>query len=147
MANQTTRSVLVKGDVNEVFAAWADLESFPSFVKQLRSVTRTGPNTTHWVAQGPMGMEVEWDAETTTFEPGKRMAWHSDHGSDVRTSGQVTFNQLPDGMTEVTVVFQHATENLKGMVGKLLTNVDDILADALRHFKGHVEGSPALQPR
>jgi uncharacterized membrane protein len=140
MANQTTRSVLVKGDPAEVFAAWADLESFPSFIKQLKSVTRTGPSTTHWVAQGPMGMQVEWDAETTTFEPGQRIAWNSKHSSDVRTSGQVTFNGLPDGYTEVTVTFQHSTETLKGKAGHLLSNVDGILEEALRHFKSHVEG-------
>lgn len=139
MANQTTRSVLVQGDANEVFAAWADLESFPTFIKQLKSVTRTGPSTTHWVAEGPMGVSVEWDAETTTFEPGKRIGWNSHHGSDVRTSGQVTFNQLPSNQTEVTVIFQHATENLKGKAGHLLADIDGILEEALRRFKAHVE--------
>jgi uncharacterized membrane protein len=145
MPNQTTRSVLVKGDANDVFAAWADLESFPVFVKRLKSVARTGPHTTHWVAQGPLGMDVEWDAETTTFEPGKRIAWNSRHGSEVRTSGQVTFNPLPDGFTEVTVVFQHSTENLKGKAGLLLSDIDGVLADALRHFKEHVEARAAVR--
>ena len=139
MANQTTRSVQVSGDPEEVFAAWADLESFPEFIDRLKSVTRTGPNTTHWVAQGPMGMEVEWDAETTKFEPGKRIAWNSQHSSDVRTSGQVTFNALPGGLTDVTVTFQHATENLKGKAGSLLANVEGVLEEALRQFKAHVE--------
>lgn len=139
MPNQTTRSVLVKGEANEVFAAWADLESFPTFIEQLKSVTRTGPSTSHWVAEGPLGVTVEWDAETTTFEPGQRIAWNSRHGSDVRTSGQVTFNQLPGGQTEVTVIFQHATETLKGKAGQLLSNIEGIVEEALRHFKMHVE--------
>ena len=139
MANQTTRSVQVGGDVAEVVAAWADLESFPRFIDRLKSVTRTGPDTTHWVAQGPMGLDVEWDAETTKFEAGKRIAWTSSIGSEVRTSGQVTFNALPGGLTEVTVTFQHSTENLKGKAGYLLANLDGALADALRRFKAHVE--------
>ena len=139
MANQTTRSVIVKGDASEVFAAWADLESFPSFIKQLTSVTRTGPSTTHWIAQGPLGMQVKWDAETTTYEPGKRIAWRSQHSSEVRTSGQVTFNQLAGDQTEVTVTFQHSTETLKGKAGQMLSNVEGILEEALRHFKAHVE--------
>jgi uncharacterized membrane protein len=139
MANQTTRSLLVKGDANDVFTAWADLESFPSFLSHLKSVTRTGENSTHWVARGPLGIDVEWDAETTRMEPGKRIAWNSHHGSDVRTSGQVTFNQLPGGQTEVTVTFQHATENLMGKAGQLLSGLDGILEEALRHFKAHFE--------
>jgi uncharacterized membrane protein len=144
MANQTTRTVLVKGEAADVYAAWADLERFPTFLKQIKSVTRTGENTTHWVAKGPLGMDVEWDAETTRMEPGKRIAWNSMHGSDVRTSGQVTFNQLPNGLTEVTVTFQHATDSVKGKAGQLLVGLDGILEEALRHFKGHVEnGVPA----
>jgi uncharacterized membrane protein len=139
MANQTTRSVQVSGDVEEVFAAWADLESFPGFIDRLKSVTRTGPNTTHWVAQGPLGMEVEWDAETTRLEPPKRIAWNSQHSSEVRTSGQVTFNPLPGGLTEVTVTLQHATESLKGKAGYLLANLDGVLDEALRSFKANVE--------
>jgi uncharacterized membrane protein len=146
MPNQTTRSVLVKGDASEVFAAWADLESFPTFIRHLKSVTRTGPGTTHWVAEGPMGIEVEWDAETTTYEPGKRIGWNSRHSSDVRTSGQVTFNQLPDAQTEVTVTFQHSTENLKGRAGQMLANVEGILEEALRHFKAHVESRVPARP-
>jgi uncharacterized membrane protein len=144
MANQTTRTVLVKGEAADVYAAWADLERFPTFLTQIKSVTRTGENTTHWVAKGPLGMDVEWDAETTRMEPGKRIAWNSMHGSDVRTSGQVTFNQLPNGLTEVTVTFQHATDSVKGKAGQLLVGLDGILEEALRHFKGHVEnGVPA----
>lgn len=139
MANQTTRSVQVSGDVEEVFAAWADLESFPGFIDRLKSVTRTGPNTTHWVAQGPLGVEVEWDAETTRFEPPQRIAWNSQHSSEVRTSGQVTFNPLPGGLTEVTVTLQHATESLKGKAGYLLANLDGVLDEALRSFKANVE--------
>ena len=144
MAKQTTRSVLVKGEPSEVFAAWADLESFPSFMKRLKSVTRTGPNTTHWVAEGPMGVDVEWDAETTTFEPGQRIGWHSQHSSEVRTSGQVTFMPMPKGQTEVTVTLQHATETLKGMAASWVADLDRLLDEALRNFKAHVEsGVPA----
>lgn len=139
MANQSTRTVLVKGAASEVYAAWADLESFPAFLMQVRSVTRTGENSTHWVAQGPLGVEVEWDAETTRLEPGKRIAWNSTHGSDLRTSGQVTFNQLPNDLTEVTVTFQHATDTVKGMAGQLFVGIDGLLEEALRQFKAYVE--------
>ena len=74
-----------------------------------------------------------------TNAPGKRIAWNSQHSSDVRTSGQVTFNALPGGLTDVTVTFQHATENLKGKAGSLLANVEGVLEEALRQFKAHVE--------
>jgi uncharacterized membrane protein len=140
MANQTTRTILVKGTPMDVYNAWADLESFPTFLKRLKSVTRTGENRTHWVAQGPLGMDVEWDAETTRLEPGRRIAWHSTFDSEVRTSGQVTFNQLPNDLTEVTVTLQHETDTLKGKAGQMLVGLDGVLDEALRMFKAHVEG-------
>src|SRR5439155_6839025 len=91
MADQTTKSIIVGAPVADVFAAWADFENFPRFMEDIKSVTRTGEKTTRWVARGPMGQDVEWEAETTRFEPNKRIAWRSTDDSPVTTSGQVTF--------------------------------------------------------
>ena len=67
MPDQTTKSIIVGAPVADVFAAWADFENFPRFMENIKSVTRTGEKTTHWVAKGPMGQDVEWDAGITRF--------------------------------------------------------------------------------
>ena len=77
MADQTTRTIIVGAPVDEVFEAWADFESFPRFMKNLASVTRTGEGRSHWVMHGPMGTKLEWDAETTMIEKNRRIGWHS----------------------------------------------------------------------
>ena len=145
MPEQTTTSVIVGAPAAEVFAAWANFENFPQFMKHIKSVTRTGEKTTHWVAEGPLGKDVEWEAETTRYEPGKRIAWHSMKDSAVRTSGQVTFNDLPNGQTEITVTLQYVAPG--GAAGEklvqLLKNPEHMLEEDLRNFKAFVEGRVA----
>ena len=142
MPEQTTKSMIVGAPAADVFAAWANFENFPHFMKHVKSVTRTGERTTRWVAEGPLGRDVEWDAQTTRYEPDKRIAWHSLPDSPVRTSGQVTFNDLPNGQTEVTVTLQYVAPG--GAAGEklahLLKNPEEMLEDDLRNFKAYVEG-------
>lgn len=142
MAEKTTRMIMVGAPVGDVFRAWADFERFPLFMKHVKSVTRTGERTTHWVAEGPLGKQVEWDAETTRYEPNTRIAWHSLPDSPVRTSGQVTFTELPNGQTEVTVTLQYVAPG--GAAGEkaaqLLKNPEEMLEEDLRNFKAYVEG-------
>lgn len=142
MPEQTTKTLIVGAPVADVFGAWANFENFPHFMKHVKSVTRTGERTTHWVAEGPLGRDVEWDAETTRYEPPQRIAWHSTADSPVRTSGQVVFADLPNGQTEVTVTLQYVPPG--GVVGDklahLLANPEEMLEEDLRNFKAFVEG-------
>lgn len=142
MAEQTTKSMIVGAPAAEVFATWANFENFPHFMNHIKSVTRTGERTTRWVAEGPLGRDVEWEAETTRYEPGKRIGWHSMADSPIRTSGQVTFNELPNGQTEVTVTLQYVAPG--GAAGEklahLLANPEEMLEEDLRNFKAYVEG-------
>lgn len=68
MAHQATKSLIVKGELSEIFDLWANFEIFPNFMKPINSVVKTGERTSHWVVEGPFGKTLEWDAETTTFE-------------------------------------------------------------------------------
>lgn len=141
MPEQTTKSIIVGAPVAEVFAAWADFESFPRFMEHVKSITRTGEKTTRWVAEGPLGQDVEWEAETTRLEPNKRIAWRSTEDSPVRTSGQVTFNELSRRETEVTVTLQYVPPG--GIAGeaaaRLLSDPEEMLEEDLRRFKSYVE--------
>ena len=142
MPEQTTKTMIVGAPAAEVFAAWANFENFPHFMKHVKSVTRTGERTSHWVAEGPLGREVEGEAETTRSEPPQRIAWHSMADSPVRTSGQVVFADLPGGQTEVTVTLQYVAPG--GAAGEklaqLLTNPEEMLEEDLQRFKAFVEG-------
>jgi uncharacterized membrane protein len=142
MTQQVTKSILVKADVAAVYNLWANFENFPRFMKYIKSVTTTGPNTSHWVMEGPLGSQIDWNAEMTRQEENKRIAWNSkDHHGTITTSGQVTFNALPQNETEVTVMLQYSPP--AGKVGEVIANLfsnpEARLTEDLRNFKNYAE--------
>jgi len=141
VSDHTTRSIIVKGSPSELYHLWADVESFPRFMKNVKSVTRTGDRTTHWVVEGPLGQDVEWDAEITRMEEGKRLAWNSAEGTVVKTSGQVVFTEMSHGQTQITVTLMVVPQGKMGEAAAgLFGNLDDTLEGDLRNFKVYAEG-------
>lgn len=136
----TVKSILVKAPLAKVYATWADFENFPHFMQHIKSVTKTGERNSHWSMEGPLHTRLEWDAETTRLEENKRIAWSSTSG-DLKTSGQVTFNALPDGHVEVTVVLRYVPP--AGIAGDLFARLFDDpegkLTEDLRNFKRYIE--------
>jgi uncharacterized membrane protein len=143
MADQVTRDIIVKANVGEVYDLWANFENFPHFMKYISSITKTGERTSHWIMEGPLGKKLEWDAETTTLEPNKRIAWNSRDGGDIKTSGQVTFNALPQDQTEITIMLQYVPPagQLGEFIAKLFSDPEKRLDEDLRNFKAYVEGT------
>ncbi len=136
----TVKNIIVKAPLHEVYAAWADFEKFPNFMQHIRSVAKTGERTSRWLMEGPFHLRLEWDAETTRLEENKRIAWSSTEG-DIKTSGQVTFNALPDGQVEVTVMLKYVPP--AGIAGdlfaRLFNDPESMLASDLRNFKQYIE--------
>ena len=109
-------------------------------MQHIKSVSKTGERTSHWSMEGPLHTRLEWDAETTRLEENKRIAWSSING-DLKTSGQVTFNALPDGHVEVTVMLRYVPP--AGVAGdlfaRLLDDPEGKLITDLRNFKHYIE--------
>jgi uncharacterized membrane protein len=148
MADKVTRELTVKGSVDEIYEIWANFENFPHFMNYIKSVTKTGERTSHWVMKGPLGKDIEWDADTTTLERGTRIAWNSRDGGDIKTSGQVTFTQLPNNQTQITATVQYVPPagKLGEAIAHLFTDPEKRLEQDLNNFKAYVEGtrSPAV---
>ncbi|MBK9052585.1 MAG: SRPBCC family protein [Chloroflexi bacterium] len=143
MTQQIVKSINVKETAPAVYQLWANFENFPYFMKYVRNVRKTGPKTSHWEIAGPLGMTVEWNAEMTRLEEDKRIAWNSkDMDGTITTSGQVTFNNLPNNETEITVTMQYQPPGgkLGEAVAKLFSNPEERLMEDLRNFKTFVEG-------
>jgi uncharacterized membrane protein len=141
MANLVTRSITVDNDKSSVYKIWANFENFPHFMENIESVQRTGDRMSHWKMSGPLGFTAEWDVETVTMEPNERIAWRSVTDSPVKTSGEVHFNQLADGRTEVTVAMTY--EPPAGIAGEIVTSVfgnpEGKLEEDLRNFREFAE--------
>lgn len=138
-SNQVTKSIIVKGDLPDLYETWADFSKFPQFMDNLISVTPDGPDTHHWVREGPLNTTLEWTTKTTRLEPHRRIAWKTLEG-DFKTSGQVTFTDLPHGEVEVTVTSQIIpSDNISGKVAIWLWDEEAQLQNDLRNFKALIE--------
>lgn len=97
------KTLNVQAPVDRVFDFWQNHENFPRFMSHLKQVRRTGDGRSHWVAEGPGGVSVEWDAETTALDPNRLIAWRSIEGSPVENAGIVRFLPNEQGGTRVDV--------------------------------------------
>ena len=143
MATQITETIIIKGSADKIFELWTDIELLPSIIKDIKEVSRIDELTSRWVVNGPLGKDLHWTAHITRFDEDKRIAWNTVEG-DIKTSGQVTFNQMPDEQTEVTVLLQYVAP--AGKIGDVLSKVIDKprkkVSEALRDFKAYAENMP-----
>jgi uncharacterized membrane protein len=95
--------------IQQVYSFWRRLENLPRFMRYLDSVREDAADRSHWIAIGPGGVRVEWDAELINEIENKVIAWRSLPGSDVTTAGSVNFDAARGGRaTQVTVNLQYA---------------------------------------
>ena len=148
-------AITIQASPDQVYAQWRDFERLPTFMYHLKSVEVTDERRSHWVAKGPAGTTVEWDAEIVEDVPGRRIAWRSTEDASVENSGSVQFQPAPAGQgTEVRVALEY--EPPGGALGKVVAKLfgeepNQQLADDLRRFKQLIEtgeiarsdGSPA----
>jgi len=147
-------AVTVNRPPAEVYRFWRNLSQLPRFMGHLKEVRDTGGGKSHWVARGPLGMSVEWDAETIEDRPNEVISWRSLDGSDVDTAGSVHFRPAPAGRgTEVRVSLKYdpPAGKVGAAVAKLFGESPDHQVQAdLSRFKSLLEAgevaSTAGQP-
>jgi uncharacterized membrane protein len=137
------RTVLIARPAAELYRVWRKFDTLPRFMDNLESVTLLDGRRSHWVAKGPLGARVEWDAEVHNEIPNELIAWRSLPGSEVDQAGSVHFMPAAEG-TEVRVVLRYAAP--AGKVGDTVARLlgDDPsqqIADDLRRFKQVMEAS------
>jgi uncharacterized membrane protein len=100
-------SVTINRPIAEVYRFWRNFENLPQFMQHLESVAMREAGISHWVAKGPAGMTVEWDARIINEIDNKLIGWQSLDGSRVSTAGSVNFDETERG-TRVRVHLQYS---------------------------------------
>ena len=100
-------AITIKKPVSEVYRYWRNFENLPQFMNHLESVAVREEGISHWVAKGPAGTTVEWDARIINEVDNKVIGWQSLEGSTIATAGSVHFDETDDG----TVVRVHLQYN------------------------------------
>jgi len=144
---RTEKSVEVNAPVQVVFDLYSDFEKFPEWMKHIKEVRRTGENYTRWSADAPLGINVEWEAETTVFEPNRKIAWQTVRG-DVEMQGEVTFEELGPEKTLIHVALGYTPPagHLGALVAKLFgTDPEKEIDEELARFAKLAEARAKAQ--
>lgn len=142
-ALRVQHSLSVNRSPADLYQFWRDFQHLPRFMYHLDEVQVIGDNRSHWVAKGPAGSQVEWDAEITEDRPNERIAWRSLPNADVANAGSVEFSRAPgERGTIVRVEFEYSPP--AGFVGASLAKLfgeepEQQLKEDLRRFKQVME--------
>jgi len=136
-------SVIINRPINELYRFWRDFENLPTFMQHLKSVAMREEGVSHWVAQGPGGMSVQWDARIINEVENKVIGWQSLTGSTISTAGSVNFDEDPHG-TRVTVHMQYHPPG--GRLGAAFARIfgeepNQTVKEDLQRFKRLMEGA------
>jgi len=142
-ASDIRKTSIINRSPEELYELWRNFENLPLFMRHLESVEVRDNRLSHWVALGPMGAKVEWDAEITEERPNQMISWSSLPGSDVDHSGSVWFQPAPGNRgTLVAVEINYTAPGgvLGEWVAKLTGNDPGWQAkESLRAFKQVME--------
>lgn len=145
------RSVTIDRPIEEIYAFWRDFENLPRILEHLESVIDVGDGRSHWIAKGPAGVHVEWDAELLNEEAPVRIAWRSLPNAHVHHAGSVHFRPAPSGRgTEVRVILSYEPPGGKvgASVARLLgTTPGRQIHKDLQNLKHLLESGTALEDR
>jgi uncharacterized membrane protein len=136
----TESKIEVDVPVRTAYDQWTQFESFPAFMKGVKSVRQLADNRLQWVAEIG-GRDVEWTAEITHQEPDRHIGWRSTSGA--HNAGSVKFEPLDPNRTRVTVRLDYTPEGAVEKTGSALGVVSHRVEADLGKFKSFIEGRGA----
>jgi len=70
------KTITVGAPIERVFELWRRLDTFPKFMSHVREVQVTGDRS-HWEVDGPLGVQLRFDAKITRCEANRAIAWQT----------------------------------------------------------------------
>lgn len=142
-ARRVERTVMIMRNRDDLYGFWNDFTRLPQFMEHLVSVTQTSKKRSHWIARGPAGTEVEWDAEIVNDIPGELIAWKTVGDPDVANAGSVRFMEGAPGrgtIVKVELDYEPPGGSAGAGVAALFgENPDRQVREDLRKFKQLME--------
>jgi hypothetical protein len=136
-------SIDIDAPASVCYERWHQFESFPHFMKNVKSVTRQEGTRWHWVVTGPLGTDVSWDAEIDADERNRTIAWHTVPDSEIQMQGATRFDEVAPNRTRVSCFIQYQVSGggLKEAIAHLIENPHKKVEEDLQNFKHLVEGT------
>jgi uncharacterized membrane protein len=143
------KTIVVAVPLDRVWDLWSHFENFPRFMAHVREVQKIDDVRSRWVAAGPAGVPVEWEAVVTEWVPNQQIAWKSVEGSVLDMVGSVRFQPVDNGTridirlsyTPPAGALGHAVASLFGADPKHAMDEDMVrLKSLLEEGKTRAEG-------
>ncbi|NHZ87636.1 cyclase [Massilia sp. CCM 8733] len=134
--SQSSVSIEVDLPVRTVYDQFTQFEQFPQFMESVHEVRQLDDKRLHWKAD-VFGKVIEWDADITEQIPDKKIAWHSISGTP--NGGKVTFEELSDSRTKVTLELNYEPQDAVETMGDMAGAVRMQARSNLQRFKNLLE--------
>ena len=136
-------SILLNCTPEQAYEFWSKFENLPLFMRHLESVTLLGETRSRWIAIGPLGKRVIWDAEIAFDRKDDVIAWRSLPDSELYVDGIVKFRNAPANrgtIITVVIVYQPPAGVIGGALSKLLgKDPSFMMRQDLRRLKALIE--------
>lgn len=137
------RTVTINRPRQELYAFWRDFRNLPLFMESIVSVEVLDGRRSRWTVAAPAGRTVEWTSAITEDEDGRLIAWETEPGGDIKSTGRIIFRDAPPGRgAEVTaeILYDPPGGDLGKLIAKLFQKEPKIQArHDLRRFKQLME--------
>jgi uncharacterized membrane protein len=140
---RVNKTITVNCTTDEAYQFWHDFAGFPRFMKHLESVTMLDDRRSHWVAKGPAGFKVGWDAEITSDVSNALISWRTVEGSVVDHTGMVRFKPAA-GLRGTVIYVNLEYRPIAGKFGATVARLfgeepNQQVEEDLRRFKQFLE--------
>lgn len=140
-------SITVNRTAEELYDFWKELENLPLVMSHLRRVETRDEGRSRWVAEGPLGQSVSWDAEINNQREPELIAWRSLPGSQIETAGSVHFVPQENGrgcVVRVSLKYNPPGGRIgAGIAWMLGAGLEKQLHEDLARFKSVMEAGEA----
>jgi uncharacterized membrane protein len=113
------RSVTIRKPAAELYEYWRDFGNLPEFMENVEKIAKQDGPTGRavWTVRAPGGGTIALKTEISEEVENKRIVWRSVEGSDIETTGEVSFSPAPgDRGTRVSLRIEYDAPG--GAVGR-----------------------------
>jgi uncharacterized membrane protein len=111
-------------------------------MNRLETVSKLDDRRSRWVAVGPGGKSIRWDAEITNERENEHIAWQSLPDSDIQVDGRVDFRSAPAGrgtLIDVYIEYSPSLGTGNALANFLNKGANFIMRQDLRRLEAMME--------
>jgi uncharacterized membrane protein len=107
LLNRIEESVIIQRPVQDVYEFYSDFRKLPSFLGDVMNIELTGPATSRWTIQGPLGIQAHWTIEVIEKRKNELIRYQTVTSRALKTVWEIHFSPGPEkGQTEVREVMK-----------------------------------------